>query len=78
MTNSLRPFYEKALERVKRDINEFLLLEEPQHKALVEAFKAAESFTEALTKLKESEPDPLARLPKEALDKIDQILKDYL
>lgn len=72
----MRDHYERALKRIKRDIDELVKLDEPQHKALMEAFKAAQMCTDALASLPD-DVDPFAKLPQEAQDQIEAILNRY-
>jgi hypothetical protein len=73
----VRDHYERALKRIKRDIDQMVTLEEPQHKALMDAFKAAQMCTEALAALPDEGPDPYAALPPEAQEQIEAILAKY-
>ena len=73
--SNLRPYYERALERVKRDINDLLGSPEPQHKALIEAFKTAEMCTTALATIPvDTGDDPFAKLSPAAQQQIAEII----
>ena len=73
----MRTHYERALTRIKADIDALLRDPEPQHKALMEAFKAAQMCTDALAALPAEGTDPFDQLSPETKKQVlDLIAKD--
>lgn len=74
----MRKYYERALRRIQMDIESLLLDPEPQHKALMEAFKAAEVCMTALANLPVEGSDPYDQLKPETRQEIERLIAQDL